>query len=310
LLKGKLNGSVDYFIKNSNNILLEVIPADPIQPAGTFWTNVEDMTITNSGIEFELEYRGNINKDMKFSVSANAAFLKNIVENSPYSVIQSGSASGAGLTSATINGYINGQPIGTFFLREWTGFDAQGLSTYKDIDGDGISGDKDRQAMGTALPKVIYAFSGNLSYKSFDLVANFNGVSGNKIYDNTANASFYKNRLSKSVNTTAEAIRDAKESISNSAPVSSRYLKDGAYLRLNNLALGYSFDTRNSALGKAVSSLRLSVTGQNLFVITKYDGYDPEVNADRTINGISSYGIDLLSYPKARSIVFGLNVTF
>jgi iron complex outermembrane receptor protein len=287
-----------------------VIPADPIQPAGTFWTNVEDMTITNSGIEFDLEYRGNINKDMKFSVSANAAFLKNIVENSPYSVIQSGSASGAGLTSATINGYINGQPIGTFFLREWTGFDAQGLSTYKDIDGDGISGDKDRQAMGSALPKVIYAFSGNLSYKSFDLVANFNGVSGNKIYDNTANASFYKNRLSKSVNTTAEAVKDAKESISNSAPVSSRYLKDGAYLRLNNLALGYSFDTRNSSLGKAISSLRLSVTGQNLFVITKYDGYDPEVNADRTINGISSYGIDLLSYPKARSIVFGLNVTF
>ena len=310
LLKGKLNGSVDFFTKNSNNILLEVIPADPIQPAGTFWTNVEDMTITNSGLEFELEYRGNINKDLKFSLSANAAFLKNIVENSPYSVIQSGSASGAGLTSATINGYINGQPIGTFFLREWTGFDAQGLSTYKDIDGDGISGDKDRQAMGTALPKVIYAFSGSLAYKNLDLVANFNGVSGNKIYDNTANASFYKNRLSKSVNTTAEAIRDPKESISNSAPVSSRYLKDGAYLRLNNLALGYSFDTRNSALGKAISSLRLSVTGQNLFVITKYDGYDPEVNTDRTINGISSYGIDLLSYPKARSIIFGLNVTF
>jgi iron complex outermembrane receptor protein len=178
LLKGKLNGSVDYFIKNSNNILLEVIPADPIQPAGTFWTNVEDMTITNSGLEFELEYRGNINKDLKFSLSANAAFLKNIVENSPYSVIQSGSASGAGLTSATINGYINGQPIGTFFLREWTGFDAQGLSTYKDIDRDGISGDKDRQAMGTALPKVIYAFSGSLAYRNFDLVANFNGVSG------------------------------------------------------------------------------------------------------------------------------------
>jgi iron complex outermembrane receptor protein len=56
--------------------------------------------------------------------------------------------------------------------------------------------------------------------------------------------------------------------------------------------------------------LRLSVTGQNLFVITKYNGYDPEVNTDRTINGITSYGIDYLSYPKARTVVFGLNVTF
>lgn len=310
LFKGKLNGSVDYFVKKSNNILLEVIPADPIQPAPSVWSNVKDMTITNSGLEIELDYRGNITKDLKFMVSANAAFLKNIVENSPYSVIPSGSASGAGLTSATINGYINNQPIGTFYLREWIGFDAQGLSKYRDVDGDGVSGDKDRLALGTALPKVIYAFSGNLAFKNFDLVANFNGVSGNKIYDNTANANFYKNRLSKSVNTTIEAVLYPEESISNSAPVSSRYLKDGAYLRLNNLALGYSFDTRNTALGKAINSIRLSVTGQNLFVITKYDGFDPEVNTDRTINGISSYGIDHLSYPKARSVVFGLNVTF
>ncbi len=310
LLKGALSGSIDYFRKISNNILLEVIPADPVQPAGTFWTNVEDMTITNSGLEIELDYKGRTASGLKYGIGGNVAFLDNIVEKSPYSVIQSGSASGSGLTSATINGYINGQPIGTFFLKEWTGFDANGLSTFRDVDGDGIVSDKDRVAMGTALPKVIYAFFGNLEYKGFDLVANFNGVKGNKIYDNTANASFYKLKLSKNVNTTPEAIGAPKESVNNAAPVSSRYLKDGAYLRLNNLALGYSLDTRSKALGKWVSGLRLSVTGQNLFVATKYDGYDPEVNADRTINGISSYGIDMLSYPKARSIIFGLNVTF
>lgn len=310
LLRGALSGSIDYFRKISNNILLEVIPADPVQPAGTFWTNVKDMTITNSGLEIELDYKGKTASGLKYGLGGNVAFLDNIVENSPYSVIQSGSASGSGLTSATINGYINGQPIGTFFLKEWTGFDANGLSTFRDVDGDGIVSDKDRVALGTALPKVIYAFFGNLEYKGFDLVANFNGVSGNKIYDNTANASFYKLKLSKNVNTTPEAIDAPKESVNNAAPVSSRYLKDGAYLRLNNLALGYTLDTRSKALGKWVSGLRLSVTGQNLFLSTKYNGYDPEVNADRTINGISSYGIDMLSYPKARSIIFGLNVTF
>jgi TonB-linked SusC/RagA family outer membrane protein len=310
LLGGKLTGAVDYFIKNSNNILLEVIPADPVQPAGTFWTNVEDMTIRNSGLEIDLEYRNKTASGLRYGIGGNVAFLSNIVKNSPYSVIPSGSASGAGLTSATINGYISGQPIGTFYLREWTGFNAQGLSTYNDVDKDGVIGDKDRLPLGSALPKVIYAFFGNLDYKGFDLVVNFNGVSGNKIYDNTANANFYKLRLSKSVNTTPEAIASKEESINNAAPVSSRYLKDGAYLRLNNLALGYTFDTRNKPIGKLISGLRFSITAQNLFVITKYDGYDPEVNADRQINGVLSYGIDQLSYPKSRNIIFGLNVNF
>jgi iron complex outermembrane receptor protein len=310
LLRGKLNGSIDWFRKVSNNILLEVIPADPVQPAGTFWTNVEDMTIINKGLEIDLEYRDNIGSKLKYAIGGNVAFLSNIVENSPYSVIPSGSASGAGLTSATINGYINGQPIGTFYLREWTGFNAQGLNAFRDVDGDGIIGDKDRLPLGTALPKVIYAFFGSLQYRGFDLIANFNGVSGNKIYDNTANANFYKLRLSKSVNSTPEAVEYPEESISNAAPVSSRYLKDGSYLRLNNLALGYNFDTRSMKMGKLITGLRFSVTAQNLFVITNYNGYDPEVNADRTINGVSSYGIDMLSYPKARSIIFGLNVNF
>ncbi|HMF72344.1 MAG TPA: hypothetical protein VK616_12780, partial [Flavitalea sp.] len=309
-LRGELTGSIDVFRKISNNILLEVIPADPIQPANTFWTNVEDMEITNDGLEIDLEYRHKTGMGLTFGVGGNITFLDNIVENSPYSVIPSGSASGSGLTSATINGYINGQPIGTFFMQEWTGFDANGISTYLDNDKDGIVTDKDRIAAGSALPNVLYSFFGNVAFKGFDLNVNFNGVSGNKIYDNTANSIFYKLKLSKNTNTTREAIADAKESVNNAAPVSTRFLKDGAWLRLNNMSLGYSFNTSRLGFGNWVKSLRLSVTGQNLFVATKYDGYDPEVNTDRTVNGISSYGIDYLSYPKARSVIFGLNVTF
>lgn len=310
LFGGKLNGSIDYFRKVSNNILLEVIPADPVQPAGTFWTNVKDMTITNSGLELDLEYRNRLSSGFQYTFGGNISFLKNIVKNSPYSVIQSGSASGAGLTSATINGYINNQPIGTFFLREWTGFNAAGLSTFRDVNNDGIVGDNDRLALGTALPNILYAFYGNFEFKRFDVSLNFNGVSGNKIYDNTANASFYKLRLSKSINTTPAAIEFKEESINNSAPVSSRYLKDGAYLRLNNMAIGYTFDTKDRAIGKYIKTLRFSLTAQNVFVITKYDGYDPEVNNDRSINGVLSYGIDQLSYPKARNFILGLNVNF
>lgn len=308
LWNGALSGTVDLFRKVSNNILLQVIPADPVQPAAEVWTNVKDMTITNKGVEFELDYRHRSSSHgVTYNVGGNITYLKNKVEKSPYSIIPAGSVSGAGITSSTINGYINGEPIGTFFLQEFTGIDANGLSTYRDLDGNGIVNDKDRVAAGTALPNVIYSFYGSTAYKGFDLSINFNGVSGNKTYDYTQNVSFSKLRLAKNVNATREAIAEPKESLNNATPVTSRYLKDGAYLRLNNASLGYNFNVKNLGIDKWVSAIRLSVTGQNLFISTKYTGYDPEVNIDRNISGVSSYGIDYLSYPKARSIIIGLN---
>ncbi|TLV03659.1 SusC/RagA family TonB-linked outer membrane protein [Dyadobacter luticola] len=310
LFKGALNGEIDYFKKTSKKILLEVIPADPIQPAGTFWTNVPNMEIVNQGLEFDLNLRKSLDNGLRYGVGGNITFIKNNVKNSPYSVIPSGAAQGSGLTSATINGYINNQPIGTFFLKEFTGFDDKGISTFRDVDGDGIITDKDRVASGTALPTRMYNFNGNVAFKGFDLTANFNGVAGNKVYDNTANSNFYRLKLSKGVNVTHEALADAAESINNSAPVSTRYLKSGAYLRLNNLVLGYNLNTTKLGINGWIQTVRLSVTGQNLFVWTKYNGFDPEVNNDRSVNGITSYGIDYLSYPKAKTILFGLNIGF
>ena len=310
LFSNALSGTIDFFNKVSNNILLEVIPADPVQPANTFWTNVPDMTITNRGLELDLNYRYTAGNGLRANIGGNVTFISNNVEGSPYSIIPSGAASGSGLTSATINGYLNGQPIGTFYLKEFTGFDDKGISTFRDTDGDGLVTDKDRVALGTALPTRQYNINGGVSHKGFDLSFNLNGVAGNKVYDNTANSNFYKNKLSKGQNVIPEAIENTNESINNSAPVSSRYLKSGAYFRLNNLSLGYSFNTKSLGIDRWISGIRLSATGQNLFLITKYNGYDPEVNTDRQINGITSYGVDYLSYPKPKTFVFGLNVTF
>jgi iron complex outermembrane receptor protein len=310
-LKGDLTGTIDYFNKQSSNILLQVTPADPVQPSSEVWTNVKDMVVTNKGVELDLNYNKTINKNFSFGVGGNLTFIENNIKNSPYTIIPSGSAQGSGLTSATLNGYINGEPIGTFYLLQYTGIGANGLSTYLDADKNGtVSNDKDRIPSGTALPNRLYSFYGNLNFKGFDLAINFNGVSGNKVYDNTANTAFYKAKLAKSSNTTSEAAMDLNESNNNAAPVSTRFLKDGAYLRLNNLSLGYNFNTTALGISKWAKSARLSVTGQNLFVITDYDGYDPEVNIDRNIGSVSSYGIDYLSYPKARSIIFGLNISF
>lgn len=309
-LNGALSGSVDVFKKVSGNILLEIIPSDPVQPASSVWANVANMEINNSGLELDVDYKLTSAGGWKYNVGGNLTLIKNEVVNSPYTVIQSGGASGSGLTSATINGYVNGQPIGTFFLKQFIGIDVKGMSMYRDTDGDGIVSDKDRISAGTALPTTQYNFFGNVAYKGFDLSLQFNGVSGNKIYDNTANSNFYKLKISKNNNVIPSAYEQANESTSNAAPVSTRYLKDGAFIRLNNATLGYSFDTQKLGINKWISTARLSVTGQNLWIATAYDGFDPEVNKDSQIGGISSYGIDYLSYPKAKSVIFGLNLTF
>jgi iron complex outermembrane receptor protein len=310
LFNGRLTGTIDAFNKVTNNVLLNTPTSDPIQPANETWRNIEDMKITNKGLEFELNYRHTFGNGLGFDVGGNMTFIDNKVTGSPYSVLPSGSASGSGLTGATINGYINNQPIGTFYMREFKGINESGLSIYTDIDGDGVITDKDRVVAGTALPNRQFNFNAGLNFKGFDFRINFNGVSGNKVYDNTALTNFYKTKISRGLNTTAEAVEYPNESINNGAPLSTRYLKNGAYLRLNNASLGYQIDPTLVGLNKWVSNIRLSVTGQNLLLFTKYDGYDPEVNTDKNLNQVLSYGIDYLSYPKPRTVIFGLNVTF
>ena len=301
LFNGALSGTIDYFNKVSNNILLEVVPSDPIQPATTYWTNVKDMNITNKGLELALDYQYRSTNGFSYSVGGNVAFIDNVVEDSPFTILATGSAEGSGLTGATINGLINGYPIGTFYMQDFLGIGEDGLSEFAE------SEDGGRMVVGHALPDVTYNFYFNLKYKGFDFSANFNGVSGNMIYNNTAMNKFYKAKLANSLNTTDKAIEYPAESIINSSSVSTRYLEEGSFLRLNNATLGYNFDTKSV---NWIQNLRLSLTGQNLFVITKYSGFDPEVNQDRSMNGIQSFGIDLNGYPKARTFVFGINVTF
>ncbi len=304
LFNGALSGTVDYFHKVSNNILLEVVPPDPIQPATTYWTNVQNMNITNEGLEIALDYQHRNTSGFSYNVGGNISFINNVVENSPFTILTTGSASGSGLTGATINGLINGEPIGTFYMQKFLGIGSDGLSVFAESD------DAGRMVVGSALPDLMYNFYLNFNYRKFDLAVNFNGVSGNKIYNNTAMNKFYKAKLANSLNTTDKAIEYPEESIINSSSVSTRYLENGAFLRLNNMTLGYTFNTNDLGINNYIKELRLSLTGQNLFVITDYSGFDPEVNQDRSIEGIQSFGIDLDGYPKARTFVAGLNITF
>ncbi len=306
----KLTGSLDFFNKQSENVLLEVVPADPIQPTATFWTNVPDMVIKNTGFELSLDYISGDQGDFTYNIGGNLAYTDNKVENSPFAVLTTGAAQGAGQTGATINGYLNGESIGAFYMKEFIGIGEDGLNAFKDQNGDGQVLENDRIVVGKALPDLLYAFYVNLGYKKFDLRLNFNGVAGNDIYNHTTMTIFNRGDLASSFNTTDFAVQFDNEAITNSNEVSTRYLESGSYLRLNNATLSYTIPSTDIALGDWFSSINISLTGQNLFTITDYSGFDPEVNTGNSIGGIQTFGIDRFTYPTARTILLGLNVAF
>jgi len=310
LLNNRLTGSLDYFSKITSNVVLFAFKIDPIQPTEKFWTNVEDMEIQNNGIEFALDYSSDITKDFSYNIGGNIAYTDNKIVNSPYSILTTGAAQGGGQTGATINGFLNNEPSGTFYIKEFIGIGADGLNQFRDVVADGEDLDNDRIAAGTAQAPLNYAFFLNFKYRSLSLGLNFNGVSGNKIYNHTAMTIFSRGQLSRNLNTTDFATQFPNEDLSNSNEVSTRYLEDGSFLRLNNATLAYTINPQKAGFGDLINSIRFSVTGQNLFVITDYSGFDPEVNTGSDIDGIQTFGIDRFTYPTPRTFLFGLNVSF
>lgn len=310
LLDYRITGTLDYFNKVSSNILLEVVPPDPIQPTSTFWDNIEDMKIYNSGIELALNYSSKPKDAFSYQIGGNVTFIKNEVRDSPYAVLTTGAAQGAGQTGATINGYVNNEPIGAFYMLRFDGIGENGLNKFVDVNGDGKILDNDRTVVGSAIPTLIYGVNANLSFKNFDLGLNFNGAAGNEIYNHTNMSLFTKSQLSRSNNSTDFAVQFPTESINNSNTVSTRYLESGSFFRLNNATLGYNLSPNQIGLGDSFQNIRLSLTGQNLFVITDYSGYDPEVNTGSTTGGVQTFGIDRFTYPRARTFMINLNFTF
>lgn len=309
-LDNRITGTLDYFNKVSSNILLEVVPADPIQPTSTFWDNIEDMKIFNNGVELALNYSAKPRKAFNYEIGGNVTFIKNEVRDSPYAVLTTGAAQGAGQTGATINGYVNNEPIGAFYMLQFDGIGEDGLNRFVDVNGDGQILDDDRSVVGSAIPRIIYGINSNMSFKNFTLGLNFNGGAGNDIYNHTNMSLFTKAQLSRSNNTTDFAVQFPEESFNNSNTVSTRYLESGSFFRLNNATLGYNLKPSQVGLGDSFQNIRLSLTGQNLFVITDYSGFDPEVNTGATSGGVQTFGIDRFTYPRARTFMVNLNFTF
>jgi TonB-linked SusC/RagA family outer membrane protein len=295
VLNNRVRGSIDYYHKDTKDLLIQVTSAQPaVNPF--VWKNL-DADVINKGVELTLEADAVQSGNFKWTVIGNAAYNRNRIENFS-GLINTGTINGQGLSGAFAERIAGGQPLFAYFLRQFTGFDANGITTYQ-------GGDIQKFVGKSPLPKVTAGLTNNFRYKNFDLSLFFSGQFGQYVYSNTANAYFTAGSLSNGRNVTKDIVGNGESGI-NAPDVSTRFLYNASFVRLQNVALGYNIKANVSF----ISSMRVTLTGQNLFVITKYPGQDPEVNTNKALNGVPSAGIDYGAYPRARTITLGLSATF
>lgn len=295
ILGSKLQGAIDYFNKQTENLLILVDFPAPAN-AVSRWENLPG-TVLNEGFELTLDYLAIEKNNFSWNILANATFLKNDVSGIG-TTLNTGNINGQGLTGAFAQRITDGQPLYSFYMREFEGFTEDGLGIYKN--------NEQLDYVGSPFPDFTFGLTNNFSIGNFDASLFINGQKGGMIYNNTANAIFLKGNLRNGRNVT-QAIADSEENPSNFGEVSSRFLESSDFVRLSNLSVGYTFNLTNRDY---IKSIRLSLTGQNLLLLTNYSGYDPEVNTNKARNGVPSLGIDYTSFPMPRIVTFGLNVGF
>lgn len=301
----RFTGSLDFYRKHTTDLLLQFSTAAP-SVVESQWANVGE--VENKGIELALN--ANIIRKDKLQWDASVNFTKNkntvlSLSNEQFSrdEILMAPLSGVVAEGSSTQIVRPGLPLGTFYGRKFLGYDENGMETY--LDEDGKPG-ADLVVIGNALPEFLYGITNNLRWGRFDASATFRGVMGNDVFNNTAAEFSYANSAP-GLNVLRSAIDDTQMSRAQPATFSSRWIEDGSYLRLDNLSLGYSFNTNNvSFLHRA----RLYVTAQNLFVITDYTGFDPEVRTNTNQGGTAPIGIDYLSYPRPRIFQLGGSFSF
>jgi len=294
VFKDRLSGSVDYFYKKTSDVLFEQNIVQPA-PGGKIWVNL-DGYVLNKGVEIMLTGNLKRSKDINWNVSTNLSFLKNTVSGLR-GFYETGALRGQGFSNVVAQRVVAGQPLNVWYLRRFEGLDkGTGQSVYTD-------GGNTLFYSDSPNPDVLLGVSTDFSYKKFTATINMNGTFGHYIFNNTAASVLGIGNLG-TRNIAKDLIGgDVKEALSNAPAPSTRNLEKGNYVKLTNATISY----RVGNVGKNFRNLNISLTGQNLFVITKYKGFDPEVNTDGGVGGIPSLGIEYIPYPSARSILLGIS---
>lgn len=291
----RLSVTVDYYNNKRTNMLYFAPTPGGFAPTSYWWINL-DGEVTNKGYELGLSYKAIQGEKFKWDFSFNLTTVENKIEGLPVS-INTGEVSGQGLTGSFAQVLKSGSPIFSWYLPEFLGYDGNGIARY--------SSNSESKIVGGALPKMFAGLTNNFSYGRWNLSVFLNAISGHYIYNNTANALFLKGSLKNARNVTYDVFNSNENPFNGNGP-SSRFLEKGDFIRLANMNLSYAFNLKS----KAIRSLSVFASGQNLALFSKYSGIDPEVNVDKSINGIPSRGFDYTQYPKPRVITLGVNVGF
>ena len=333
--QNRLHATLDYYIKNTSNILYQV-PVTGLVGVTSIWKNIGKMR--NTGIE--LTVGGDIirTKDLTWNVTANISHNSNELRdlykqrdaNGNYVVKPVLISDGTSIAGTAQRILEIGEPVDTYYMKEWAGVnpeDGKPQWYMDDANGNKVVTDSYSKASyykcGKASPDVYGSFSTSLFYKNFDLQANFGYSLGGQIYsyyrqefDSDGAYAGDRNQMKlqkgwsrwEKPGDIATHPRAMYNNQDKGNLASSRYLESSDYLKLRSLTLGYNFDLKKYG----IQTLRLSVSGENLFTITDYSGVDPELPAGTNDKGVLSVtntgGISV--YPAVRKFMLGVNLTF
>ena len=322
--KNRLTATLDVYYKKTSDLLLNV----PEEEVSGFQTSLRNVgSVTNKGIEFELGGVLFENKDWRWTANANIAHNKNEV-----------TSLGDAQSFQPSHGYTNplivkvGEPLGSFYGYKFKGIiqsdeDLDKLPTqtivrvepgnpkFEDIHEDGVIDQQDRTILGSIQPDFTYGFNTKVTYKNWDFFLSASGSHGNEVFNETAlrlerpNALYY-NPLKVALDRwTPEHPSNSVQKATNDISVftDDRYVEDASYLKIRNIQLGYTLPVPQITKDAKV---RLYVSLQNFFTITNYSGYDPEATRSGESETSSLYqGIDFGTYPSAKTVLVGFNIT-
>jgi TonB-linked SusC/RagA family outer membrane protein len=354
-LNNRLSFTFDWYDRKSRGLLVNVpLPSSSgilgVARLGNpgIITNAADAE--NKGIELSLGYRSNSSGNFNYNVSANFSYNKNVtlaLGDANQVPIKDGDVNQAGAITYTAKG----SPIGAFYglrvdhvARDQAEIDAlnaqasaktgvpetiyqEGLQPgdfiFKDLNGDGISTDDDKEILGSAIPKYMYGFNMGGTFKKFDFNLVISGLAGVKIANGTK---YYTASAVEAHNSTTAILNRWRNpgdiaalpragQANGNLKASDWYIEDGSYMRLRNLTIGYTFGqgSLNSITRDVIKGLRVYIAAQNLFTFTDYDGYDPEVGTSFSGGGdafIFRRGIDTGQLPQPRTLLAGVQLQF
>lgn len=294
-LDNRLSGTIDLYNRKSADVILPITLPTVLSPERV---TVNTGDVTNKGVELSLKWDGKINDNLSYWVSGNFSHNKNeltSVSNSYFSDFIGGSINNGQWTKQVLVG----EPLGSFYVYQVTGIDADGAFTYS----------TERVVAGSYLPTHTYGLSLGGKYRNFDFSVDTYGVGGNKIYNGKKAQRFGGENIESAVldNFWTPTNPNAPNPLPfNIVPVSSTYyIEDGSFFRINNITIGYTLPKFYEKIDK----VRFYFTALNPFLFTKYTGFSPEISGNNNADPLGSAGIELDAYPTNKSFLMGVNIS-